>query len=68
MWEIKPPEYLLETGYVNGKLIDITRLRRIAAASLATGGAEEKKLAILSILTIWDALLERHCDNVLQST
>ena len=45
MWEIKLTQCLLETGYAIGKLIDITRLRRHAAASLATGGAEEKKFA-----------------------
>ena len=71
MWEIKPSQYLLETGYVNSKLMGITRLRRIADVSLATRGAEEKNVlaeanwAIPSVLMISDPLLEIYCDHVL---
>ena len=39
--EIRASSVLLKTGYVNGKLVVITRMHRIAAVSLATGRAEE---------------------------
>ena len=61
---------ILETWYVNCKLLGITRLRRSADASLATTGAEEKnvlseaKWVFLSLLMIWNPLLEIYFENV----